>query len=84
MGWPSDEPRRLGAKMRRQCRSVDVGVEVAGTPKHDHPDREHEDQSKGCKHSRFSLTADSGKSFLSFYDMPGEPAMVIEPLSDAP
>jgi hypothetical protein len=31
----------------------------------------------------FSLTDDSDKSFLSFYDMPVEPAMVIEPVGRA-
>jgi hypothetical protein len=32
---------------------------------------------------RFSLTDDSGKTFLLFYDMPAKAAMPIEPAGDA-
>jgi hypothetical protein len=63
---------------------VDVGVEVAGAPEHDHPDREHEDQGKGCEHSRVLPDRRFWQIFFSFYAMPTEPAMVFEPLAIEP
>ena len=67
---------------------MDVVIEVAGAPEHDHPDREHEDEGKGCEHLKSPPgQTESAKTFLSFYDMPATPAisitMAIEPVGDA-
>jgi hypothetical protein len=33
--------------------SMDVLVEIGGAPDHDHPDRQHETDAKGCEHFQF-------------------------------
>jgi hypothetical protein len=63
--------------------SMDVPVEIGGAPDHNHPDRQHETDAKGCKHFQFPpcrivyLGALSQGSSL-FYDKPGARTIPVE------
>jgi hypothetical protein len=56
----------------RRRGSIDVLVEVGGTPDDDHPDRQHESDCKSCEHVNSFPAEVFFKRLSSFYAMPGK------------
>jgi hypothetical protein len=57
---------------------MDVLIEISGAPDHDHPDRQHETDAKGCEHFQFPPCRNLLPKLLLFYDKSGRRAIPIE------